>query len=67
VIITFGDMTPYFFNLAAEDGDLEHFPGFIWGSFDGTDRPPIVYPISAQPATPALTLQDLRRFFLRRN
>jgi hypothetical protein len=62
VVISYGDMVPYFFNLAAGDGDIEHFQGFIWGSFDGTDTPPVVYPIT-QP----LTLRDLRRYFLRRN
>lgn len=65
VIISYSDMVPYFLNLAAGDGDIDHFPGFIWGSFDGTDRPPTVYPVA--PTAQALTLQDLRRYFLRRN
>lgn len=65
VVITYGNMVPYFLNLAAGDGDIEHFPGFIWGSFDGTDTPPVVYPIS--PTTQPLTLSDLRRYFLRKN
>lgn len=65
--IIYSDIAHYFFNFAAGDGDLEHFPGLIWGSFDGTDRPPVVYPVSQQATTPALTLRDLRNYFLHRN
>ena len=62
VIITFSDMVPYFLNLAALEGDVESalFTSGLWGSFDGTDRPPVVYPIYPNPsALPPGYLEDL--------
>jgi len=56
VIITFGDMLPYFLNLAAGEGDADAaFASGLWGSFDGTDRPPVIFPVYSD-----LTLDDLR-------
>jgi hypothetical protein len=56
VVITFGDMLPYFLNLAAGEGDTEAaFASGLWGSFDGTDRPPVVFPVYSD-----LSLDDLR-------
>ncbi len=62
VVITFSDMVPYFLNLAAGEGDLESalLTSGLWGSFDGTDRPPVVYPVYPNPmALPPGYLEDL--------
>jgi hypothetical protein len=57
VVITFSDMVPYFLNLAALEGDVESalLTSGLWGSFDGTDRPPVIYPVYSD-----LSLEDLR-------
>jgi len=57
VVISFSDMVPYFLNLAAGEGDAESalLTSGLWGSFDGTDRPPVVYPVYS-----AISLEDLR-------
>ena len=62
VIITFSDMVPYFLNLAALEGDVESalFTSGLWGSFDGTATPPVVFPIYPNPsALPPGYLEDL--------
>jgi hypothetical protein len=67
-VIAFSDIARYFLNLAPGDGDFDHIPALVWGSFDGTDSPPIVYPQTPQPnQTPAMSLRDLRNYFLGRN
>jgi hypothetical protein len=66
IVITFGDMVPYFLNLFAGEGDLEAFGPILWGSFDGTDTPPVVYPVFAHPLVPQLSLEYLRNEVLRR-
>ena len=62
VVITYTDMLPYFLNLAAGDGDISALGGFLWGSFDGTDRPPVVFPTGR-----GLTLEYLQDVILRPN
>jgi hypothetical protein len=62
VVITFSDMVPYFINLAAFEGDVESalLTSGLWGSFDGTDTPPVIYPIYPNPsALPPGYLEDL--------
>ena len=64
VIITFGDMLPYFLNLATGETDIDSalFTSGLWGSFDGTDRPPVVFPIYS-----GFTLEDLQDIALGRS
>jgi hypothetical protein len=66
ITITYTDMVPFFINLFAGEGDLEAFGPLLWGSFDGTDTPPIVYPVFAHPLAPELSLEYLRNEVLRR-
>ena len=61
VIITFSDQVPYLVNLLPGETDLDAFTGFVWGSFDGTTRPPVVYPQGS-----AVTLEYLQDVVLRR-
>jgi hypothetical protein len=63
VVITFGDMLPYFLNLAVGEGDVDAaFNSGLWGSFDGTTDPPVVFPIYS-----GYTLEDLRDLALGRS
>jgi hypothetical protein len=63
VVITYGDMLPYFLNLAVGEGDADAaFASGLWGSFDGTDRPPVIFPIYS-----GLSLEDLRSIALGRS
>jgi hypothetical protein len=66
VVITFGDLVPYYLNLFAGGTQDDDFP-VLWGSFDGTDRPPVVYPVFPHPLAPDLSLDYLRDVVLRRN
>jgi hypothetical protein len=60
VVITYGDMLPYFLNLAVGEGDIDAaFASGLWGSFDGTDRPPVIFPVYS-----GLSLEDLRSIAL---
>ena len=61
VVITFSDQVPYLVNLLSGESDLDAFTGFVWGSFDGTTRPPVVYPQDS-----ALSLDYLQDVVLRR-
>lgn len=48
VTITFNKLGPYFFNV--NPGFLDEatsFPGFVWGSFDGTTNSPVIYPVGS--------------------
>ena len=60
VVITFSDQLPYLFNLLSGESDLDAFTSFVWGSFDGTTRPPVVYPQNS-----ALSLDYLQDVVLR--
>jgi hypothetical protein len=50
-------MVPYFLNFAAGEGDVESalLTSGLWGSFDGSGNPPVVYPIYN-----GISLEDLR-------
>ena len=61
VVITFSDQQPYLINLESGETDLEAFTGFVWGSFDGTTRPPVVYPQNS-----VVSLEYLQDVVLRR-
>lgn len=65
VVITFSDQIPYLFNLEPGGTDLDSFTGFVWGSFDGTTRPPVVYPAYQDPRFPQLSLEYLQDVVLR--
>ena len=67
VVISFSDMVPFFLNAIAGGQDLDAFGPVLWGSFDGTDRPPVVYPVFQHPLAPDLSLDYLRNVVLRRN
>ena len=62
IAIVFSDMSPYFLNLIEGGQDIDGFGPILWGSFDGSDRPPVVYPqfLNGQPS-----LQYLRSVILR--
>jgi hypothetical protein len=53
ITILFSKLGPYFFNSNPFFVDeLSASPGVVWGSFDGTTNPPIVFPNN-------LSVQDL--------
>ena len=62
VVITLSDQVPYTINLLGGETDLDAFTGFVWGSFDGTTRPPVLYPQGS-----ALSLEYLQDVVLRRS
>lgn len=64
--ITFSDMVPYWFNLAAGEQDIDAFPAFVWGSFDGTARTPVAYPVFQHPLFPEFSLEYIQDVVLRR-
>ncbi len=66
IVITFNDVLPY---TLGEPGSLDSdFPVPIaWGSFDGTDRTPVVYPVFQHPLFPDLSLDYLRNLATHRN
>jgi hypothetical protein len=49
--IVFNKIGPFMRNGGNSD-EQDGFPGFVWGSFDGTPTPPVIYPIGT-------TLQEL--------
>jgi hypothetical protein len=59
IVIAFSDLLPFFINVP---GGLDSdFPlAVTWGSFDSSDRPPVVYPIFQHPLMPQLSLDYLR-------
>ncbi|HXJ61288.1 MAG TPA: hypothetical protein VNU68_31980 [Verrucomicrobiae bacterium] len=67
IIISFSDLVPYFANDVPGQQDTDAFPGFIWGSFDGSDQPPAIYPVFTHPLLPNLSLQFLQSIALGRN
>jgi len=68
VVITFSDMVPRFVNLLAGGQDIDSAATrLLWGSFDGSDRPPIVYPAFPHPLAPQISLDYLRRVVLKRD
>jgi hypothetical protein len=55
VVITFNKIGPYQFNYDPYFLDeANSFAGFLWGSFDGTTNPPVVYPSG-------ISIQDLEQ------
>ncbi|MBI3881322.1 MAG: hypothetical protein HY301_14820 [Verrucomicrobia bacterium] len=55
ITITFSKLGPYFFNQNPFFIDeLSASPGTIWGSFDGTTNPPVVFPLGT-------LIQDIER------
>lgn len=66
VVITFSDQVPFLSNFEPGETDGEAFTGFVWGSFDGTTRPPVVYPIYQDPRFPQLSLEYLQDVVLRK-
>ncbi len=64
--INFSDLVPYWFNFDEGTGDAA-VPDFIWGSFDGTTRAPVVYPVYQDPRQPELSLEYLQEVVLRRS
>lgn len=67
VVITFSDMVPYWFHAATGETDLDAFQGFIWGSFDGTTRTPVAYPVFQHPLFPEFSLEYIRDVVLKRS
>ncbi len=67
MVISFSDLLPYLLNFAADETETNAFGPFLWGSFDGSDRPPVVYPAFPDPRAPQLSLDYLRDVVLRRN
>ena len=63
--ISFSDLLPYFLNEGDLSGDSSATRGLIWGSFDGTTRPPVVYPVYQDPRLPELSLEYLQEVVLR--
>ncbi|HXG46171.1 MAG TPA: hypothetical protein VNO52_00980, partial [Methylomirabilota bacterium] len=56
VRIAFTDEFPISLGTAPDQvSDGTVFPGVVWGSFDETDAPPIIYPVN-----PQLTLEELQ-------
>jgi hypothetical protein len=53
IVITFNKLGPFLFNFGPDPNgisfldELSGFPGFVWGSFDGTTNDPVVYPIGS--------------------
>ena len=67
IVIVFSDLVPYFLNDVPGTGELDGFGGFIWGSFDGSTKPPVVFPAFSHPLLPQLSLQYLQSIALHRN
>jgi len=67
IVIQFSDTVPYFINLFTAEGDADAFSFGTWGSFDGTDRPPVVYPVFPHPVVPDFSLEYLQDVVLRQN
>ena len=59
IVIYFSDILPYTFNVPGGT-DFDGGVPRAWGSFDGTDRPPVVYPVFQHPLVPQLSLEYLR-------
>jgi len=66
IVIEYSNMVPYWLNLIVSGEDINSVPAVIWGSFDGTDRPPVVFPAPRNPASPVITLDFLREVALGR-
>jgi hypothetical protein len=66
VVIRFSDMVPYWFNTEPGQGEIPFSQFGLWGSFDGTDTPPVVYPIFQHPLAPDLSLEYLQDLILGR-
>ncbi len=67
MVISFSDLLPFLVNFAADETETNASPPILWGSFDGSDRPPVVYPAFPEPRAPQLSLEYLRDVVLRRN
>lgn len=65
VVIRFTDLVPYWINFVPFPTDADSLPS-LWGSFDGSDTPPVVYPAFMHPLFPELSLQYLQNFALGR-
>ncbi|HKX61662.1 MAG TPA: hypothetical protein VJS65_07455 [Verrucomicrobiae bacterium] len=65
ITIRFSDLVPFYLNVPG--GTDADFPlPITWGSFDGSDRPPVVYPIFQHPLMPQLSLEYLQSLTTRR-
>jgi len=65
--IIFSDLIPSFVNTQNFPNDGDGASGFLWGSFDGTDRPPVVFPVFVHPLFPELSLEYLQNTVRGRN
>lgn len=65
--ISFSDLLPYWVNSDDGSGDSDAVLGLVWGSFDGTTRPPAVYPAYPDPRVPGLSLDYIQDAVLRGN
>lgn len=63
--ITITDLYPYWGNSGNGSGEADGFRDFIWGSFDGTTRPPVVYPNYPDPVVPGFSLEYIRDVVLK--
>ena len=63
MVITFSDLVPYWINFVPLTSDVDALPT-LWGSFDGSGNPPVVYPAFQHPLKPELSLSYLQNFVL---
>jgi hypothetical protein len=66
-IMVFTDLVPAFVNTFSGGTDFDQIAASVWGSFDGTDAPPVVYPAFPHPLLPNLSLEYLQNVALGRN
>ena len=60
VRISFTDRLPYFLNDNLDNeqpGETDAFKSFVWGKFDGSTNPPIVFPVNTLYSLPQLRQQ----------
>ena len=65
IVIAFTDLVPFFLNVPGGLDSDAPIP-LTWGSFDGSDRPPVVYPVFQHPLMPQLSLEYLQSLATRR-
>jgi len=65
IVISFTDLVPFYLNVPG-GLDIDFPTPITWGSFDGSDRPPVVYPIFQHPLMPQLSLQYLQSLATKR-
>ncbi|NUN47743.1 MAG: TVP38/TMEM64 family protein [Candidatus Brocadiae bacterium] len=64
--ISFTDLLPYWLNSDDGSTDADDTFGYSWGSFDGTTKPPVIYPIYADPRLPEFSLEYIQDVVLKR-